>query len=137
MLLRTLQTAIFIAILIASQTAPPLSSPLQPNPSNDTLVKVSGLVIATSIVMLGAVKIVDQVDKIVSKAGQCAKETAVEVADKAAQSAEKIALLSKAGSAEEAATLKKTEKMAHAAALGSANGATDALKSRWWVLWPW
>ena len=39
-----------------------------------------------------------------------------------------MALLSKAGSSEEAATLKKTEKMAHAAALGLANGATDALK---------
>jgi len=88
---------------------------LSSSADNDTLVKASALVIATSIVMLGAVKIVDTV----------------------AQSAKEIALLSKAGSAEEAATLKKTEKMAHAAALGSANGATDALKSRWWVLWPW
>jgi len=120
--------------------------------------------------MLGAVKIVDQVDKIVSKAGQCAKEIALiklesakeialiklesaeeialiklesaekiafitlesagEIVDKVGETSEKRVLLSKAGSAEEAATLKKTEKMAHAAALGSANGATDALKSR-------
>ena len=72
-------------------------------------------------------------EKIADKAGQHAEK----IADKAAESAEKIALLSKAGSAEEAATLKKTEKMAHAAALGSANGATDTLKSRWWILWPW
>ena len=66
-----------------------------------------------------------------------AVQGAMEISDKAVQGAEKIALLSMAGSSEEAATLKKTEKMAHAAALGSANGATDALKSRWWILWPW
>ena len=46
--------------------------------------------------------------------------------------AKDIAMLSKAGSAEEAASLMKTEKMAHAAALGSAHGASDALKARWW-----
>ena len=106
---------------------------LSSSADNDTLIKASALVIATSIVMLGAVKIVDQLDKIWDKAGQRAKE----IADKAAESAKEIALLSKAGSAEEAATPKNTEKMAHAAALGSANGATDALKSTWWVLWPW
>ena len=54
------------------------------------------------------------------------------IADKTGQTAERIALLSKAGSAEEAELLKKTEKVAHAVALGSANGASDALKTRWW-----
>jgi hypothetical protein len=48
------------------------------------------------------------------------------------QTVKEYAVLSKAGSAEEAAALKKTEVMAHVAALGSANGASDALKSRWW-----
>jgi fructose/tagatose bisphosphate aldolase len=43
--------------------------------------------------------------------------------------AKDIAML---GSAEEATSLMKTEKMAHAAALGSAHGASDALKARWW-----
>ena len=46
--------------------------------------------------------------------------------------AKDIAMLSKAGSAEEAESLKKTAKMARAAALGSAHGASDALKARWW-----
>jgi len=54
------------------------------------------------------------------------------IAEKTGQTAKDIALLSKAGSAEEAELLKKTEKVAHAAALGSANGASDALKTRWW-----
>ena len=49
-----------------------------------------------------------------------------------AQTVKDYAVLSKAGSAEEAAALRKTEVMAHAAALGSANGASDALQSRWW-----
>ena len=49
-----------------------------------------------------------------------------------AQTVKEYALLSKAGSAEEAAALKKTEVMAHAAARGSANGASDALQSHWW-----
>lgn len=57
---------------------------------------------------------------------------AKDIADKTGQTAKEIAMLSKAGSAEEAELLKKTEKMAHAAALGSANGASDALKTRWW-----
>jgi len=47
-----------------------------------------------------------------------------------------IATISKLGSAEEQETLKKTEKIAHAAALGSANGASEALKNSWWFLWP-
>ena len=63
-------------------------------------------------------------------------QTAERIADKTGQTAEKIATISKFGSAEEQETLKKTEKMAHAAALGSANGASDALKNRWWFLWP-
>ena len=46
--------------------------------------------------------------------------------------AKDIAMLSKAGSAEKDASLMKAEKMAHAAALGSAHGASDALKTRWW-----
>lgn len=54
------------------------------------------------------------------------------IAHETGQTAKEIAMLSKAGSAEEAELLKKTEKMAHAAALGSANGASDALKTRWW-----
>jgi len=99
----------------SATTVSPKADAPQPNPNSDTWIKVGGLVTSTAIVMFGAVKI----------------------ADKVAESAKEIALLSKAGSAEEAATLKKTEKMAHAAALGSANGATDALKSRWWILWPW
>ena len=49
-----------------------------------------------------------------SIAGQAAKE----IADKAGQSAERIAILSKVGSAEEAETLKKTENLARAAARG-------------------
>ena len=108
------------------------------------MLKVSGLVIATSIVMLGADRIAGKAEKIADKAGERAEkiadkagERAKEIADKAGERAKEIALLSKPGSAEEAATLKKTEKLAHAAALGSANGATDALKSRWWILWPW
>ena len=48
------------------------------------------------------------------------------------QAVKDYAVLSKAGSAEETAALRKTEVMAHAAALGSANGASDALQSRWW-----
>ena len=80
----------------------------------------------TTIVMSGAEKIADK-----------AVQGAMEISEKAVQGAEKIALLSKAGSSEEAAMLKMTEKMAHAAALGSANGATDALKSEWWILWSW
>jgi hypothetical protein len=59
------------------------------------------------------------------------------IADKAGQTAKDIAMISKSGSAEEQAVLDKTEKMAHAAALGSANGASEALKNRWWLLWPW
>ena len=47
--------------------------------------------------------------------------------------AKDIVTLSKAGSAEEAESLKKAEKMARAAALGSAHGASDALKTRWWL----
>ena len=46
--------------------------------------------------------------------------------------AKDIVTLSKAGSVEEAESLKKAEKMARAAALGSAHGASDALKARWW-----
>jgi len=73
------------------------------------------------VVMIGAERIAD-------KTGQTAKD----IADKTGQTAKEIAMLSKAGSAEEAELLKKTEKVAHAAALGSANGASDALKTRWW-----
>ena len=140
-------------------SSPLLSTPLKPNPDIDALIKASGLVIVTSIVILGAVKITDIWLESSLKIAHIKLETAVKIADIWLESAEKIAvikletageivdkvgetaekrvLLSKAGSTEEAATLKKTEKMAHAAALGSANGATDALKSRWWVLWPW
>jgi hypothetical protein len=57
---------------------------------------------------------------------------AKDIAHETGQTAKEIAMLSKAGSAEEAELLKKNEKMAHAAALGSANGASDALKTRWW-----
>ena len=46
--------------------------------------------------------------------------------------AKDIVTLSKAGSVEEAESLNKEEKMARAAALGSAHGASDALKARWW-----
>ena len=63
--------------------------------------------------------------------------TAKDIANQAGQRAENIARMSKSGSAEEKEALEKTEKMAHAAALGSANGASDALKNRWWLLWPW
>jgi len=84
---------------------------------------IGGLTVlgTAGIVMIGAERIAD-------KTGQTAKE----IADKTGQTAERIALLSKAGSAEEAELLKKTEKVAHAVALGSANGASDALKTRWW-----
>jgi len=59
------------------------------------------------------------------------------IADKACQTAKDIAMISKSGSAEEQAVLDKTEKMVYAAAPGSANGASEALKNRWWLLWPW
>ena len=49
------------------------------------------------------------------------------------KSVKEYAVLSKSGSAEEAAALKKTEVMAHAAARGTTNGASDALQSRWWL----
>ena len=117
----------------SATTVSPKADAPQPNPNSDTWIKVGGLVTSTAIVMFGAVKIADKAADIAESAGQRAEK----IADKAAESAKEIALLSKAGSTEEAAALKKTEKMAHAAALGSANGATDALKSRWWILWPW
>jgi hypothetical protein len=82
--------------------------------------------------MLGIGRIVDKKLDTAEKIAYIKLETAEKIAYITLKSAVSIA-----GSTEEAATLKKTEKMAHAAALGSANGATDALKSRWWVLWPW
>ena len=54
----------------------------------------------------------------------------------AGQAAKEIAILSKVGSAEEAETLKKTENLARAASRGSVIGASDAVKTRWWVSWP-
>ena len=65
-----------------------------------------------------------------------AGQTAERIVVKAGQSAERIAMLSKVGSAEEAETLKKTENLARAAARGSVIGASDAVKTRWWVSWP-
>ena len=63
-------------------------------------------------------------------------ETALYIAEKNGQTALYIAMLSKVGSAEEAETLKKTENLARAAARGSVIGASDAVKTRWWVSWP-
>ena len=65
-----------------------------------------------------------------------AGQTALEIAVEARQSAKEIAMLSKVGSAEEAESLKKTENLARAAARGSVIGASDAVKTRWWVSWP-
>ena len=83
-----------------------------------------------AVTVLGSVLIIAQ---IADKAGQKAEH----IADRAGQTAVNIARMSRSGSAEEKEALEKTEKMAHAAALGSANGASDALKNRWWLLWPW
>jgi hypothetical protein len=95
-----------------------------------TKIIVAGTAMAT---ILGTASIAGQTAKeIADKAGQSAER----IADKAGQSAERIAILSKVGSAEEAETLKKTENLARAAALGSVIGASDAVKTRWWVSWP-
>ena len=85
------------------------------------------------VTILGTALIAGQTAlEIAVKAGQSAERIAVE----AGQTAKEIAMLSKVGSAEEAESLKKTENLARAAARGSVIGASDAVKTRWWVSWP-
>ena len=105
----------------------------QQDASKNELKKVCVITAGAVLLGLGSVHTLAQTAKDIAKT---TGQTAERIADKTGQTAKDIAMISKSGSAEEQAVLDKTEKMAHAAALGSANGASEALKNSWWFLWP-